>query len=553
MSEYAEKKLDKKLEKKSNKKKVNDTGLPDNLKAGIESMSGHALDDVKVHYNSNQPAQLNAHAYAQGSQIHVGPGQEKHLPHEAWHVVQQKQGKVKPTSQLKAGMSINDDPALEYEADVMGHKALQMKAKEAPVSSVITQNSWQPIQRVMMIEGGDVDVDKIKTENDFSTALNVVINEKATAINFEAVWIKDELCEMSAGDFNFETKVKAVDKAIERIKEKTPSIAVGVSSAITGSIDELDKDKIMLNLKREFKYYPGGLVALTRESEFAETLLEGIRTKQSSNWQTKTAIESVPNVEWTNDELKYWNVRHYTNKVMVTLGKDLGQGYFKVEAVAPPSFTEILSTATLTAMFGSGGSSESSSYSTGDRMMLANASGAANSGHTTSTDWVNIGNVGDTFYGLFYQDDPATGLVPGFIRDATYYAKWSVTDFGVGWASADWLSAAGDSRKEEGKTPVGKARGGELSDIIADIYPTAISRESTEGEGKESVGDKSERRQKFAAMTNFEVKKHGPMTVGEWIKVTENVNKLSNYVVDTNKGKFIKLKPLLPPEVQAQL
>jgi hypothetical protein len=48
-----------------------------------------SMDHVKVHYNSSQPAQLNALAYAQGSDIHVAPGQEQHLPHEAWHVVQQ--------------------------------------------------------------------------------------------------------------------------------------------------------------------------------------------------------------------------------------------------------------------------------------------------------------------------------------------------------------------------------------------------------------------------------------------------------------------------------
>jgi hypothetical protein len=48
----------------------NKTGLPDNLKAGIESLSGLSLDHVKVHFNSAQPAQLNALAYAQGSDIH---------------------------------------------------------------------------------------------------------------------------------------------------------------------------------------------------------------------------------------------------------------------------------------------------------------------------------------------------------------------------------------------------------------------------------------------------------------------------------------------------
>jgi hypothetical protein len=104
----------------------NNTGLPDNLKSGIENLSGHSLDDVKVHYNSHKPAQLNAHAYAQGTNIHIASGQEKHLPHEAWHVVQQKQGRVKPTKSFK-GAQINDNAGLEKEADVMGGKAMQFK------------------------------------------------------------------------------------------------------------------------------------------------------------------------------------------------------------------------------------------------------------------------------------------------------------------------------------------------------------------------------------------------------------------------------------------
>jgi hypothetical protein len=112
-------------------RKANITGLPDNLRSGIETLSDHSMDDVKVHYNSSQPAQLNAHAYAQGTNIHLAPGQEKHLPHEAWHVVQQKQGRVRPTVQMKGKVNINDDAGLEKEADVMGAKALQMKTSDA--------------------------------------------------------------------------------------------------------------------------------------------------------------------------------------------------------------------------------------------------------------------------------------------------------------------------------------------------------------------------------------------------------------------------------------
>lgn len=108
----------------------NKTGLPDKLKSGIETLSGYSMNDVKVHYNSQKPAQLQAHAYAQGVDIHLASGQEKHLPHEAWHVIQQKQGRVRPTVKMEGNVKVNDDAGLEREADLMGRKALQMIAKD---------------------------------------------------------------------------------------------------------------------------------------------------------------------------------------------------------------------------------------------------------------------------------------------------------------------------------------------------------------------------------------------------------------------------------------
>ncbi|WP_437758530.1 eCIS core domain-containing protein [Sorangium sp. So ce1389] len=102
----------------------NRTGLPDSLKTGIERLSGLPMDDVRVHYNSTAPAQIQALAYTLGSEIHVAPGQERHVPHEAWHVVQQKQGRARATAQL-SGRALNDEPALEREADAMGARAAQ--------------------------------------------------------------------------------------------------------------------------------------------------------------------------------------------------------------------------------------------------------------------------------------------------------------------------------------------------------------------------------------------------------------------------------------------
>lgn len=133
-------------------KKANNTGLPDNLKSGIENLSGHAMDDVKVHYNSDKPAQLNAHAYAQGTNIHIASGQEKHLPHEAWHVVQQKQGRVKRTMQMKGKVNVNDDIGLEKEADIMGAKAIQRQVvANQNTDSLLEKNSQDNVaQRTVL-------------------------------------------------------------------------------------------------------------------------------------------------------------------------------------------------------------------------------------------------------------------------------------------------------------------------------------------------------------------------------------------------------------------
>lgn len=139
--------------------KTNNTGLPNQLKSGIESLSGLDMSGVRVHRNSDKPAQLNALAYAQGADIHLGPGQEQHLPHEAWHVVQQAQGRVRETGQ-RVGGEINDEVGLEREADLMGGRAMQFmandgKRQDLPQSlSARSSMAEGPVQRVLNVRGG---------------------------------------------------------------------------------------------------------------------------------------------------------------------------------------------------------------------------------------------------------------------------------------------------------------------------------------------------------------------------------------------------------------
>ncbi|CAO3408467.1 eCIS core domain-containing protein [Azospirillum largimobile] len=141
-------------------------GLPAQLKAGIQRLSGLSLEGVRVYRNSLLPAQLKAHALAQGTDIHLAPGQEHHLPHEAWHVVQQAQGRVRPTVQLKEGVPVNDDPGLEQEADRMGAKAMapvaQYRAEtpDRPAETerrgpIAPQGGGHPVQRVKILGSND--------------------------------------------------------------------------------------------------------------------------------------------------------------------------------------------------------------------------------------------------------------------------------------------------------------------------------------------------------------------------------------------------------------
>jgi len=152
-----------------------DNGLPEPLKSNMETLSGYSLDDVDVNYNSEKPAQLNAKAYAKGSQIEIGPGEEEHLPHEARHGVQQKQDRVQPNANV-AGEAINNDESLESEADVMGGKADSMNSVNSPIqgkfassSGLIQREEEEEEDEIEDVEIGDEDLSESLFDDDDAT------------------------------------------------------------------------------------------------------------------------------------------------------------------------------------------------------------------------------------------------------------------------------------------------------------------------------------------------------------------------------------------------
>ena len=95
-------------------KKENESKIPYYLKYNIEKISGISMSDVKIYYHSDKPAQLNALAYTQGTNIYIASGQEKYLFHE-----------------LINGIAVNNDPVLEKEAD------MQYIRKKPPSDTIV--------------------------------------------------------------------------------------------------------------------------------------------------------------------------------------------------------------------------------------------------------------------------------------------------------------------------------------------------------------------------------------------------------------------------------
>ena len=219
----------------------NRTGLPDRLRAGVEARSGLSMDQVRVHFGSSEPARLNAHAFTRRTDIHLAPGQERHLPHEAWHVVQQAQGRVRPTMSV-AGQAVNDDTGLEREADTLGTASA---AHGATLSSDVGPNRAAPVtarsdaggavQRVVDITDGA----QKKRHDTSAAAANLIAYVKTTKVGKQLVatletqwedWIHDEV--IDPADKSYTER-----ELLDRLKKKFLQVRPG----FTGRAETLAK------------------------------------------------------------------------------------------------------------------------------------------------------------------------------------------------------------------------------------------------------------------------------------------------------------------------
>lgn len=169
------------------------TPLADAMRARFERQFGLPMDDVRVHRDSAEPAKFDAGAYTYGTDIFIGPGQEKLLSHEMAHVAQQKLGQVRPTG-MEHGMAVNHSPALEHSADT-GAVAQTMGTAAGPVVQYalkgrIRRNSLPPgrqdsfmkiaLRKTLGMQRGNHVKDILDTKYKSRFATDILRNEIAT-------------------------------------------------------------------------------------------------------------------------------------------------------------------------------------------------------------------------------------------------------------------------------------------------------------------------------------------------------------------------------------
>jgi hypothetical protein len=254
--------------------------------------------------------------------------------------------------------------------------------------------------------------------------------------------------------------------------------------------NEDKKEAILSAIKTIFQE---NTINATKDPAVAKAVLAFVNSHQKKTWidGTKRKPPGKNDIGKLNDA-ENWTLRHYTDKYQWDETKN---------EVKPPSYKEILSALTLAAM------AKENEGSTSDEKGKV---GASKSGHTSKIDWDVIGNVGDTFFALFYKGQLA-GTKQTFLNKAQWYAEWKIGDVSEIWASSDWLGKA----KTEVETPRGVAYEGNPADVVSAFLGMMGRR----GE------DNSKRKIFESSYDNFEVKVHGSLKLAsssvstEWMRV----------------------------------
>jgi hypothetical protein len=276
-------------------------------------LSGRSLADVRVHFNSSKPTRIQALAYTQGRDIELAPGQDHHLPHEAWHVVQQMEGRVRPMRRV-GGVAVNSDQRLEREATVMGERARSLGGvvwgAGQPARIARSTSPVPVVQRERGLKRGDeviVTITEDRNVDDFDAVIEDVTDDGRT---YTVRYVVDDYNEV------FPTKVDETTVRARRVKKvsfvdkselsTTPweAPALGLSGQVLDDIKKIAGDAGRISYLSEdqledmIAYFgkPELQPLSTPVNAFVAELVEDLRTLQLQNERPEQVRERAASI-----------------------------------------------------------------------------------------------------------------------------------------------------------------------------------------------------------------------------------------------------------------
>nr|WP_305067209.1 DUF4157 domain-containing protein [Mangrovivirga halotolerans] len=217
------------------------SSLSGNVKQKMENSFGTSFSDVNVHKDSPEATNMGAKAFTQGNDVHFAPGEynpesksgQELIGHELTHVVQQKQGRVKATTQAK-GAAVNDDPALEQEADEMGKKAAEGEAVKVRGNGSGVQKKNDDEKVIEELNNRAQGNEEFDYQYNYKEAKNKA-KERADS------YFENAYGEENMGSFLFTNIIRDTKTIYERIK----SGQISALTAIESSIED-EKQKMLI-------------------------------------------------------------------------------------------------------------------------------------------------------------------------------------------------------------------------------------------------------------------------------------------------------------------
>ena len=468
-----------KAEERQRRQQPNLTGIPTQMKLDFEQRSGLSFDDVRVHYNSDKPAKIGALAYTQIPEVHIGPGQERHLRHELGHVVQQNVMNI-PSTVSVDGNAINNDSRLEAQADNFF----------AIPQQLIATRTQSVIQGKFSFPGTCDDIfEKIIKEYDIKPALGKVVKAKIEELYHE----KDK-------EYDYASLIGAL-QGVYPIHKKTP-----ITPYEYAKKDEEVSYEILKKQLKEVYDKPGrkgrpsktelfqAIAALYTEERIDEVLQSELFVGNLQRAITEIASEkysSSPDLIGFFDKTKIYcagdpaDTKWFAHEenFAVNIPDCLQIQNFTLRhytGVKSPPYRKILSSLSL------------------EKQRVKTRSG----GHTEDIDWSVYGNVGNTFFVLMIGKKFV--CKQSFVAKSPSYVDIPLNDIKTTiWVSSDWLDRA---------NIIGKAFRGTATQIHQVLLQTVLVyaydgdlnrfKECTQEQFAEKLG---------GIYNNFEVKVMGPV------------------------------------------